>query len=90
MFPDDTNISISGSDYYMIVKTLNDEMKQVDKWLKVNISKTHFIIFKGNKTVNYFRKTSVDNKYITQVNCTKFLDIMIDAKLTRKHNIEYM
>ena len=36
MFADDTSISISGSDLYMMEKTLNDEMKKVDTWLKVN------------------------------------------------------
>ena len=70
-------------------------MKKVDTWLKVNklslnISKTHFMLFKGNKTAHYCPKISVDNKYITQVNCTKFLGIMIDDKLTAKHHIEYI
>ena len=70
-------------------------MKKVDTWLKVNklslnISKTHFMLFKGNKTAHYYPKISVDNKYITQVNCTKFLGIMIDDKSTWKHHIEYI
>ena len=87
MFADDTSIFISGSDLYMMEKTLNDEMKKVDTWLKVNklslnISKIHFMLFKGNKTAHYYPKISVDSKYITQVNCIKFLGIMIDDKLT--------
>ena len=70
-------------------------MKKVDTWLKVNklslnISKTQFMLFKGNKTAHYYPKISVDSKYITQVNCTKFLGIMIDDKLTWKHHIEYI
>ena len=36
MFADDTSIFISGSDLYMMKKTLDDEMKKVDTWLKVN------------------------------------------------------
>ena len=36
------------------------------------------MLFKGNKTAHYYPKISVDNKYITQVNGTKFLGIMID------------
>ena len=72
MFADDTRIFISGSDLYMMEKTLNDEMKKVDTWLKVNklslnISKTQFMLFKGNKTAHYYPKISVDSKYITQV-----------------------
>ena len=95
MFADDTSIFISGSDLYMMEKTLNDEMKKVDTWLKVNkvylnISKTHFMLFKVSKTVHYYPKISVDNKYITQVNCTKFIGIMIDDELTWKHHIEYI
>ena len=48
MFADDTSIFISGNDLYIIEKTLNDEMKKVDTWLKVNklslkISKTDTI-----------------------------------------------
>ena len=87
MFADDTSIFISGSDLYMMEKTLNDEMKKVDTWLKVNklslnISKIHFMLLKGNKTAHYYPKISVDSKYITQVNCIKFLGIMIDDKST--------
>ena len=48
------------------------------------------MLFKGNKTAHYCPKISVDSKYITQVNCTKFLAIMIDDKLTWKHHIEYI
>ena len=95
MFADNTSIFISGSDLYMIEKALNDEMKKEDTWLKVNrpslnISKTHFMLFKGNTTAHYHPKISVDNKCITQVNCTIFLGIIIDSKLTWKHHIEYM
>ena len=95
MFADDTSIFISSSDLYMIEKALNDEMKKEDTWLKVNklslnLSKIHFMLFKGNTTVHYYPKISVDNKYITQVNCNKFLGIIIDYKLTWKHHIEYI
>ena len=70
-------------------------MKKVDTWLKVHklslkISKTHIMLFKGNKAAYYFPKISVDSKYITQINCTKFLGIMIDDKLTWKYHIEYI
>ena len=95
MFADDISIFISGGDLYMMEKHLMMKWKKVDTWLKVNklslnISKTHFMLFKGNKTAHYYPKISVDNKYITQVNCTKFLGIMIDDKLTWKHHIEYI
>ena len=61
MFAEDTSIFISASDIYMMEKTLNDEMKKVDTWLKVNklslnISKTHFMLFKGNKTAHCYPK----------------------------------
>ena len=70
-------------------------MKKVDTWLKVNklslnISNTQFMLFKGNKTAHYFPKISVDNKYITQVNCTKCLGIVIDDKLIWKHHMKYI
>ena len=59
-------------------KILNDEMKIEDTWLKVNkislnTNKTHPMLFKGNGTAHFFPKISIDEKYIKQVNCTKFL-----------------
>ena len=68
MFTDDTSIFISGNDLYMMEKTLNDEMKKVDTWLKVNklslnISKTHFMLFKSNKTAHY--QSTLKNLYYT-------------------------
>ena len=69
MFADDTSIFISGSDLYMMEKTLNDEMKKVDTWLKVNklslnISKTHFMLFKGNKTAHYYPKYQLTTRIL--------------------------
>ena len=60
-FADDSNLFISGRDSDLIMKTLNEELKEISLWLKanklsLNIKKTHFMIFysKNNAHPNVY------------------------------------
>ena len=50
LFADDTNIYYESSDILEIQKTVNNELKKVQKWLEanqlaLNIEKTNFVLF---------------------------------------------
>ena len=70
------------------------EFKKVKTWLKVNkltlnISKTHFIIFKSKKKKENlnFSEIKVNGGKIKRVQSTKFLEVLIDENLSWKHQI---
>ena len=49
MFADDTNLFMSNLDLNLLIKSVNNELDNVSKWLQVNklslnVKKTHFII----------------------------------------------
>ena len=57
LFADDTNLFLEGTDVKSMQQTMNQELEKISVWLKVNklslnISKPHFIIFKGRKRLN--------------------------------------
>ena len=95
MFADDTNMFMSGKNVLSLATEFNTELVQVVKWLQVNklslnIDKTHYMLFKGNKTLNSNILIEIDGKPIQKVNKTKFLGVIMDDKLTWKHHIEYI
>jgi hypothetical protein len=53
-FADDSNLFLSGKDPEMLIATINNEMLNVVQWLNtnklsLNVSKTHFILFKTRR-----------------------------------------
>ena len=77
------NILFSHEDPVQLEKLINTELKEISNWFKLNklslnIDKTNFMIFKNkynNKPMPDFR-IEIDNKYIEQVDATKFLGIL--------------
>ena len=78
-------------------KLINTELKEISNWfnlnkLSLNIDKNNFMIFKNkcnNKPMPDF-KIEIDNKYIEQVDTTKFLGILIDNNLTWKAHTSHV
>ena len=95
LFADDTTVLIEGHEYQKLIKTLNEELCKVDKWLQankltLNIRKTHYMLFhrvrlKKEQLNIYFRGES-----IFRVNSTKFLGVIIDDKLKWTAHIQYI
>ena len=95
LFADDTTVLIEGHEYQKLIKTLNEELCKVHKWLQankltLNIRKTHYMLFhrvrlKKEQLNIYFR-----GKSIFRVNSTKFLGVIIDDKLKWTAHIQYI
>lgn len=89
LFADDTNILFSHRDPKTLETIINNELKHISNWFKLNklslnIKKTNFMSFKNkysNKPDTTF-EVQIDGIKITQVNTTKFLGLLIDHNLS--------
>ena len=92
LFADDTNLFTSGNNLIDLSKTVNDELKHISLWLKVNklslnIKKTHFMVFTSKKHIPKVT-VFIDGHCIDEEISTKFLGIHIDNKLNWKKHIK--
>ena len=96
LFDDDTSIFYSHSDPDYLESVLNDEVWNLDIWMKcnklsVNFKKTSYIIFKlRQKKLGKSFSLSFGNQTLKQVNETVFLGVYIDEHLTRKPHISFV
>ena len=97
LFADDSNLLLSGPNINDLCKQMNQEIKAVVEWFKVNqlclnISKTNFMIFSAKNKIyessNY--NIQVENITVEQVKQTKFLGVYIDDKLNWSVHINYI
>ena len=93
LFADDTNLFLEGTDVKLMQQTMNQELEKISIWLKVNklslnISKTHFIFFKGRKRLNEESLSlKIDGNCLNRVSETKFLGVIIDENISWKSHI---
>ena len=95
LFADDTNLFYSCSDINVLFQTVNAELAKLAKWfrankLSLNVEKTNYILFGGKHLPNINFTLLIDGSKIEQVDSTKFLGIIIDAKLNWKKHTNYI
>ena len=97
LFADDTNVFLNGSNVDDMIRTMNNELMKINEWLycnklSLNVSKTHFIIFKSQGMRNPIVNESlvIRNEVIKRDRKTKFLGVMIDEKLSWTEHINYI
>ena len=95
LFADDKNLYYKSHDQSILEKQINDELRQVSLWLKVNklslnVSKTPYIIFTRKSNTVTSVDIRIEKQAINEVNKTKFLGVIIDKKLTWKEHISYL
>ncbi len=96
MFADDTLIYMSSNNCEDLCKILNEDLLNIDRWLKfnsmsLNPTKTKYMIV-TNRNVNVDETYSikVDNVEIERVNSIKYLGVYIDSHLTFRMHAEYI
>ena len=93
LFADDTNIYYESCDLLELEKVINQEIKHLSLWLKVNrlalnISKTNFVIFHSNqRSLNHNVTLKLDKKALSQKDHIKYLGVFVDCHLNWKHHI---
>ena len=96
LFADDSNIFLSGKNPDELIRNMNEEMKTVVDWLKLNklslnLGKTHFMLFTRKKeNISLAENLVINNVEINRVDKTKFLGVMIDHRLSFTNHISYM
>ena len=91
LFSDDTNIYFESDK--VLEKVINEELKQLSLWLKVNrlalnISKTNFVIFRScRKNLDHNITLKLDKKALNQKEHIKYLGVIIDSHLNWKQHI---
>ena len=91
VFADDTNIFYLDNDPFKMVKVINEELKQLTMWFKVNklslnVTKSNYMIF--SKTNQNVPNVKLNGIILEKVNCTKFLGVLIDNNLSWNNHIQ--
>ena len=91
LFADDTNIFCSHEDIGTLCNLISTELNKLSIWfavnkLSLNISKTNYMLFSSNCTVDKLNVT-INDTTIERVYVTKFLGVYIDHKLNWKEHI---
>ena len=95
LFADDSNLFLSGKDPNQLIRTMNEELVHIVKWLQVNklsinLKKTHFMIFRKRKVKLILKdKIIINDVNISQVEKTKFLGVIIDHNLTFINHMKF-
>lgn len=97
LFADDTLLYVMGKDINDLVKTLNEEMKNLVKWLnlnnlKLNIDKTKFMIIKTKRQEHIPPQDpiKIEGVQIEQVKEFKYLGVLIDEHLNFSNHATYV
>ena len=97
LFADDTNVFLSGRNANHLIRIMNGELLNIVDWLdcnrlSLNVSKTHFILFRSqgmrNPVIN--EELTIKNEPIKQDYKTKFIGVIVDEKLTWSEHIQYI
>ena len=91
IFADDTNIFCLGDDPVALVNTVNNELKKLEAWFRVNklslnISKSNYMVF-GNKKSN-IEHVQLNGISLDRIAFTKFLGVIIDYELNRNKHVQ--
>ena len=95
LFADDTNLFKSGTDINAMERDINDELRNISAWLKVNklslnVDKTYYMILSRKKTERKNITVRINEKVISEVRKIKFLGVMLDNKVNWKDHINYI
>ena len=95
LFADDTSVFLIGKDYTQLIKSLNEELKKVSRWLNangltINLKKTHYMVFHRARIKAKDLNVEMQGNNIDCVTTTKYLGVIIDNKLKWTSHILYI
>lgn len=96
LFADDTLVSVSDDNIMNAINRINRDLEIITKWLqvkklKLNISKTKFIVLSNRNTIEK-RSVSIkiENLNLQQVDEIKYLGVIIDNRLNFRSNVQFI
>jgi hypothetical protein len=92
---DDTSIIVTNPEYNGYKLAMNKIFHEVNTWLKanlltLNLTKNHHLQFSTMNHDELDMHISFSHKQLVDSNCTKFLGLNIDNKLSWKNHIDYL
>jgi hypothetical protein len=95
LYADDASIIVTNPDYNGYKLAMNNIFHEVRKWFKINLlslnlKRTHYLQFKMINKDDLDMDIGLSHKQIFNSNCTKFLGLIIDNKLSWKNHIDYL
>ena len=93
LFANDTNLFNRGKDLSSLQVSLNKELAEISRWLKVlslNIKKLNIWYLLVTKPDHPYMDLRNDDENICQTKLSKFLGVYIDCKLNWKTHINYV
>ena len=91
VYADDINLHISGKNHETLEKTVNQEIKKIDHWVRANklcimYSKNNFMLMNNRKNINF--SVSINHHPISKPSNLKYLGVILDDKLNWKPHID--
>ena len=97
LYADDTSVLVNDKNLDKLLEILNDELKKLSTWLKanklsLNVNKTNYILFHRAriKLPDAFLNVYMSNSTLTQVECCKYLGVILDSKMSWVQHITYV
>ena len=95
LYADDTSFVVGDSNLTSLHHKLCQELININRWvtankLKLNVDKTHLMVFQNRSIVHNLPSVNINNKVIHRVQTTKFLGTDIDDNLNWKEHICYV
>ena len=92
IFADDTNSVLNSNDIVQLRELAQTELQNISDWLsankiKANLAKTHFILFKGKRYIDFSLRLTFEGKTLPQRTSSKMLGVIIDEKLKWSEHI---
>ena len=93
LFADDTNLFIFSESIDVLKVDAEDKIKLLNSWfvankLSLSLDKTCYIIYGLTDIEKLKKHLKIDNVEIQQVDCSKYLGILIDSKLSWQNHID--
>ena len=97
LYADDTCVVLNGKSLNLIVETVNAELQLLSTWLKsnnllLNTTKTYYAVFHRAKMKLPLKsiKLFMDKTNLREVECIKYLGVILDNKLSYIQHISYV
>lgn len=94
LFADDTAIEIKDKNINSVIKKVNADLNEIDKWLKsnklmLNVKKTKWMMLSKRNIENACQNiVKIGDESVEQVDHIKYLGVQMDNKLTLGKHIE--
>ena len=97
LYADDNSVLVNGKSLNLIIETVNSELQLLSTWLKsnklsLNTTKSYYAVFHRAriKLHNSSIKIKIDEANIIEVQCIKYLGVILDNKLSWIQHISYV